>query len=200
MRYRDYKEFRQGHYYHIYNRGQNLEPVFLDEQDYDQFLDRFQMVLNQKIYSRFQIKPFPTTSFTIIAYCLMKNHFHFLIRQNSIITISRLMQKVTTSYARYFNSKYKRIGNVFQDTFKSKQVEKDQYLTYLTAYIHNNPAKPAVYFYSSFREYMHKPTRNICDTGIVLKYFNNRKKIYKNFVDCYKLKEHTKIRHLEFED
>src|SRR3989344_4815697 len=83
------------------------------------------------------VRPIPKGSFTILAYCLMPNHFHILIRQNLKIPIGQLMIKVCTSYAKYFNHKYNRVGNIFQDTFKAKVIETDEYLSYLSAYIHN---------------------------------------------------------------
>ena len=198
MRYRDYKNFQPNSYYHIYNRGQNCEKIFLDAQDYKAFLRRLQIALGQITDDKFKIKTLLPNTFYILAYCLMSNHYHFLIRQNTDIPIGTLVTKVTTSYSRYFNTKYKKIGNIFQDTFKAKLIDHNSYLTYLSAYIHNNPNKPHTYPYSSYREYLNPKLANISLPKTILSYFKNIEQ-YKKFVDRYTLKMHNKIRHLELE-
>jgi putative transposase len=200
MRYRDYKNFTPGHYYHVYNRGQNQGEIFYDHKDYEQFLDRLQVALGQIKADRLKTKPVAHDAFEILAYCLMPNHYHFLVRQCSELGIGILINKVCTSYARYFNAKYQRIGNLFQDTYKAKLVDNDEYLTYLSAYIHNNPSNPFAYSYSSYQEYIGYPSRNICKTSTILKYFTKDKSSYQQFVDGYTLKMHNKIKHLEFEE
>lgn len=199
MRYRDYKNFKPNNYYHVYNRGQNCEQIFLDEQDYVQFLLRLKIALGISSNSGLKIKALPPNAFFIHAYCLMPNHFHFLIRQNTKIPISTLVSKVTTSFSRYFNAKYKRIGNIFQDTFKAKLVDNDSYLTYLSAYIHNNPASPKQHPYSSYHEYLNSKAKNICSTDLLLGYFDGDRVKYQQFVDGYTVNMHNKIKHLEFE-
>ena len=201
MKSRDYKFFRQGQYYHIYNRGNNKEGIFLDEQDNKAFLVRLALILNLRpLINKTHIHPLPTNSFSIISYCLMFNHFHILIRQNGAISISALMSKLSTSYAKYLNARYKKLGNIFQDTFKSRHIDNDSYLTYLSAYIHNNPIDPLAYPYSSMQEYLNMDGFKICDTDILLKYFDSDVEKYKNFVEVYTFRDHQKIQHLTFED
>ncbi len=202
MNSRDYKFFRPGHYYHIYNRGDNREQIFNDEADYLNFIKRMKMVqgLMPIINSGLRIRPVPQGSFTIICFCLMPNHFHFLIRQNTDLPIGELMNKVSTSYAKYFNAKYKRIGNLFQDTFKAKLVDNDSYLTYVTAYIHNNPADPFNYLYSSLPEFLGTRNGKLCEPEFVLNYFKRNREEYKKFVESYSYQMHSKIKHLEFEE
>ncbi len=75
------------------------------------------------------------------AYCLMPNHFHFLLKEIRDGGISDFLQKVTTAYTMYFNKKNERVGSLFQNTFKAEHVGDDTYLQYLYSYIHLNPVK-----------------------------------------------------------
>jgi|SRR3989344_438841 len=206
MNARDNKIFRANHYYHIYNRGNNREKIFLDKQDYLNFLKRLAIVMgkmpipNAGKRNALKIRPFNEDSFSVIAYCLMPNHFHILMRQDQTIPISQLMIKVCTSYARYFNHKYKRVGNIFQDTFKAKVIETDEYLSYLSAYIHNNPAKPFSYEHSSLPDYLLLSNRGLCDTKMVLDYFKGSRVSYKNFVRGFSHKQELEISDLIFNE
>ena len=199
MNSRDYKLFRQGQYYHVYNRGNRKEEIFLDNEDYEYFLKRLLILLGKiPCPPRLHIKLLPLNSYVILCYCLMDNHFHFLIQQNSDLPITKLITKLTSSYSKYFNKKYKKIGNVFQDTFKCKRVDNDDYLKYLSAYIHNNPENPFEYKYSSLSEYLDNK-ETICDTGLILKYFQGSSD-YEKFVKSYSYNSHQKINHLTFEE
>lgn len=202
MNTRDYKFFRPGKFYHVYNRGDNRELIFLDGQDYLNFLKRLKIIqgLSPTTNSGLRIRPVPTESFTILSYCLMPNHFHLLIRQNTDLPIGELINKVSTSYAKYFNARYKRVGNLFQDTFRAKHVDSDSYLTYLTAYIHNNPSEPFNYNYSSLPEYIGTRNGTLCNPEFVLNFFKGNRQEYKKFVESYNFQMHNKIKHLEFEE
>jgi putative transposase len=208
MRNRDYKIFRQGQIYHLFNRGNNREVIYHDDTDYAQFLKRFKLVLgqptsplplfNDKRKRTLSIQPLPANSFTIIAYCLMPNHFHILIKQNTEIGVDRLITKLCTSYAAYYNKRYEHVGHVFQDAFKAKLVDSDSYLTYLSAYIHNNPADAANYPYSSFFDYSGLRAGTLCDKTMLLNYFSNSPKAYRDFVLNYNPSYEAKISHLLF--
>ena len=214
MNSRDYKIFRAEHYYHVYNRGNNKLPIFLDNQDFLVFLNRIKLSLglskvlfglSQRVpltpsASRIRIQPFPKNVFSIISYCLMPNHFHFLIRQNSEIPIDKFILKICTSYAKYFNKKYSHIGNVFQDRFKAKIIDSDAYLTYLSAYIHNNPQDPANYDFSSFKDYLNLRPGNLCEKSFILRMFDNNIAKYKEFVLGFNQGYLTKIKDYLFED
>ena len=77
----------------------------------------------------------------LCAYCLMPNHFHLLVRERSSGGISRFMQKLTTGYTMYFNTRRERTGALFQGRFKAEHAKEDRYLKYLISYIHLNPVK-----------------------------------------------------------
>jgi len=203
MRYRDYKVFRSGHYYHVYNRGVNKQEIFLDEQDYQNFIKRLMLVLSIKTrvpLGTSRINGLKAGSFSIIAYCLMPNHFHLLIRQNTDLGIDKLMLKVTTSYAIYFNKKYKRVGPLCQDCFKSKLVDHDAYLTYLTAYIHNNPTQPLTWEFSSFKDYLGLRQGGLCQKNLVMLMFQNDPQKYKNFVLDFNQEDQLQISEVIFEE
>jgi len=173
MKNRDYKNFAQGNYYHVYNRGNAKETIFQDNADYLLFLSRLKENLfpsadyeagnprrRKHGTARSRRIQTPPNSFSLGCYCLMPNHFHFLIKQCTELPIGRLISKIGTGYSKCFNQKYERVGNVFQDAFKAISVEKNDYLTWLSVYIHANPVvaglvkHPADWPWSSYKEFI----------------------------------------------
>ena len=114
---RDYKTFAPGEFFHIYNRGNNKQDIFIEDSDYEFFMLRLKQNLYPDKFDELKIQPLPSNSFSLISYCLMPNHFHLLIRQNSEIPTSKLMLKICSSYSKVFNKKYERVGHIFQDQF-----------------------------------------------------------------------------------
>lgn len=143
-------------YYHLYNRGTDKRPIFLDVHDYHRFMmllylcnttEPFDM---QKIFRSHGEGQSFTKIFklelgvpivAIGAWVLMPNHFHLLAREIKEGGITAFMRKVNTGYSMYFNKKYGRTGNLFQGKFKSEHTNTDNYLKYLFSYIHLNPIK-----------------------------------------------------------
>lgn len=165
-----------GNVYHIYNRGVNKQNIFNDYRDYNALFHRLSIMLGRtKPYgSGLSIKPFPENSFSLVAYCFMDNHYHILIKQNTDIPISSFVNKLFTSYSSYYNRRHDRVGTLFQDTFKAKQVLSDDYLVYLSGYIHLNPQELSFgYPFSSLGEYLGKRRELFCELQYVLSYFNN---------------------------
>jgi len=173
--------FQKEAFYHIYNRGNRKENVFLQNRDYERFLKRA-----REYKDRFGV--------TILCYCLMPNHFHFLLRQDTQTPITTFMLTLGTSYAKYFNIKYEVVGSLFQDRFKAKLIESDEYLLQLSRYIHQNPLKillptPGVelanYSWSSYSDYLNETKTQLVDPTFILGYFNNYNpsKDYKSFVE-----------------
>ncbi len=144
-----------GEYYHIYNRGVAYLPTYKRKNDYERF------VLNLRYYpynnipfkmsrllqlpaeDRMQImsglKKRNDKRISLVSYVLMPNHFHLLLRQEKDGGISSFMKHLTDSYSRYFNTKYERVGPLYQGAFKAVRVETDEQLTHLSRYIHLNP-------------------------------------------------------------
>lgn len=138
-----------GEYYHIYNRGNSKQKIFLDKEDYQRFAGLL-YACNQKnnlkvgnlnkrqtLYDIERGEPIVS----IGEYCLMPNHFHLLLTQSEDDKISNFMQKLSTAYSMYFNKKYKRTGVLFEGKFKSQHISTDRHLKYLFSYIHLNPIK-----------------------------------------------------------
>lgn len=149
--------------YHIMMRGINRQNIFHDNDDYGRFLDtlfRFKTKCGYKIY----------------AYCLMKNHIHLLLHVEQE-PLEKTMRRICASYVRWYNTKYQRVGYLFQDRFKSEVVEDESYFLTVFRYIHQNPLKAGYvnkideYPWSSWHEY-HKTPRIVCKS-YVLNIFND---------------------------
>ena len=141
--------FTPEEFYHVYNRGTEKRKIFLTKADYARFT-ALMHACNQhgRIESNFRgptsnifSEKREKTLVDIVAYCLMPNHFHLLVREKETGGISKFMQKVMTGYTMYFNKKTGRTGVLFQGKFKASHVDKDNYFKYLVAYIHLNPLK-----------------------------------------------------------
>lgn len=132
--------------YHIILRGNEKKNIFLNSEDKERFLETLYRMKEKY-------------NFLIFAYCLMDNHLHLIIYDNGN-DISLIMKSINVSYVIYFNRKYKRVGHLFQDRYKSEIVDNDIYLLELSKYIHNNPVKAGIvknaieYKWSSFRQYV----------------------------------------------
>ncbi len=194
---RDYKSNAVENILHVYNRGNNKEKIFLEEQDYRAFLFRLGLCLGfnleelngEKItsmpYSRIRITETKKSDFELFAFCLMPNHFHLLIKQNEDISVSKLILKLCTSYSKYINKKYRRVGHVFQDQFKSVLVEGDPQLMWTSAYIHMNPVKdklvkkPEEYKWSSYQDYIGERNLPIVNKEFLIFIFGDKKSFIK---------------------
>lgn len=141
-------QFSVGEFYHLYNRGSNKMPIFLDDSYKKRFI-KLLFVCNSKkpvVFKTIQGLPLDEidrgeTLVDIGSYCLMPNHFHLLIREKMENGISLFMEKLSTAYSMYFNKKNERTGGLFEGTFKAIYANDDDYLKYLFTYIHLNPIK-----------------------------------------------------------
>ena len=139
----------QGEYYHIYNRGNSKQKIFLDNEDYLRFMGLLYACNQKNNFKIFNLNKGQTlydidrdvALVDIGAYCLMSNHFHLLVTQSENKNISNFMQKLSTAYSMYFNRKYGRTGGLFEGKFKSQHANTDSYLKYIFSYIHLNPIK-----------------------------------------------------------
>ncbi|KKR22838.1 MAG: hypothetical protein UT53_C0032G0006 [Candidatus Yanofskybacteria bacterium GW2011_GWD2_39_48] len=197
MNNRDYKNSSKDGIYHIYNRGNDKINIFKNSEDYSFFTFRIRQYLfpeESLSIPGSRIVPLPDKSFSLLCYCLMPNHFHMMIRQNTELPISALMLRLMTSYSKYFNTKYKRVGHVFQDRYKQVPVIGNKQLLWLSAYIHQNPKKAKIvsdslkYDWSSYQDYLsHQSFSLVTGSELILDQFKTRKE-YGHFVDdSYKL-------------
>lgn len=191
--------------YHIFNRGVASQPTFLNKRDYQRALEtvfyyqnnnppiKYSRFLSLSIKDRAELLENMTKqkNFLIefISYCLMPNHFHFLLRQIKDGGIAKFVGNFTNSYTRYFNTKQERAGPLFTGKFKSVRIETQEQLLHVSRYIHLNPFTSFVvktlealetYPYSSFPEFINSAT-NFCSKDIVLANFK-RADLYKQFV------------------
>ena len=215
------KVYVENSIYHIYNRGVEKRKIFLDNQDYKVFLGYLREYLSPPpniedlVKKSFTLKGRtfkgvarqPNNYFEqieLLAYCLMPNHFHLLIKQaHNKNSIKEFVQSVLTRYSMYFNKRYTRVGSLFQGKYKAIIVMDENYILHLSRYIHLNPAtytKNLISAYSSYAEYLGVRKTSWIKTDVILSYFENQKSLpdfkkvntYKNFVENY-LKTHNEI-------
>jgi len=203
MKNRDLKNFVPETIFHIYNRGNNKEKIFFDDQDYRAFLFRLGLCFGfteeelnkEKLiaipYSRIRITSINKNNFKLHAFCLMPNHFHLMIEQIGNIPISNLMLKTCTSYAKYINKKYKRIGHIFQDQFKAVLIEDNPQLMWTSAYIHMNAVKnkivkhPSEYMWSSYNDYAKERNLLIVNKELLISTFGDIENFIKQTLIYY---------------
>lgn len=137
-------------HYHCYSRGVDKRVVFMDGQDIRRFRDLLYLVNNISPLRWGDIDTRPHKVFetkrednlvSVIAYCLMPNHYHLVLKEIRKNGLSEFMQKLGIAYTTYFNSKYDRVGNLFVKPFRAKHVREDGYLQHLINYVHLNPAE-----------------------------------------------------------
>jgi putative transposase len=150
------REYAPDSYYHIYNRGVEKRKIFLDKQDYATFLSILRRHLDPKPQEDRYGRKFENYSdeLELLAFCLMPNHFHLLMYQHQDSeAFSKFLWRVGTAYTIYFNKKYKRVGHLFQGSFKAKRIDDDAYLQHISRYIHLNPKEYTSYEWSSLPYY-----------------------------------------------
>jgi putative transposase len=191
------RKFRPNASFHVYNRGVAKQPVFLDVQDYRAFIRRLQLIFLppkeaekiQHTESRVRV----ANSFGQVwlqAFCLMPNHFHMLLSQgDNAAAITAAMRTLSTSYSMYFNSKYDRVGSVFQGKYKAALVDNDTYHLHLSRYIHCNPRTLTddifSYPYSSLQYYFSDSRPQWITSEDIEKHFSNATE-HQNFVNDLK--------------
>lgn len=215
--------FATGEIYHVFNIGVEKRPVFTDKREHDRALltlnfYRFPKIsaglaqvlkldLDKRAFFFSQLMKQKEKLVDIIGYSLMPNHFHLLLRQLLDDGIINFVSKFSNSYTRYFNSKNKRIGPLFQGAFKAVRIEEDRQLIHVLRYIHINPVVSSVirevqledYPYSSFSEYMGK-REGFCSKELILGYFSSVDKLREFTYDQVDYgKRLEAIKHLVFE-
>jgi putative transposase len=187
------KTYIKNGYYHIYNRGVEKRLIFQDEQDYAVFLSYLKEYLLPKDDKKLREKLLDINidsktrahilgairmnnfngEIELLCFCLMPNHFHLLVKQNSEYAIDKFLSSLCTRYTMYFNKKYKRVGPLFQGVYKAVLIENEAYLLYLSKYIHvqslkktgsNRPSSLDFYLGKQNLEWVHK--------DLILSYFS----------------------------
>ena len=193
-----------GEIYHVFNRGIDRRPTFTDKREYQRAilaikfyrfvkpplkLSRLLSLTNDESVNILQSLGKGRLLVEIISFCLMPNHYHFLLRQKTERGISQFISQLQNSYTRYFNTKNERIGPLFLDQFKTVRIESDEQLLHVSRYIHLHPYSSFVtkgledliiYPWSSFPEYLQRQ-EGFCDKDEVLSFFKSSE-LYKKFV------------------
>jgi len=181
-----------GKYYHLYNRGNNKERLFYYHGNYDFFLQKYFMYLGSIVDT--------------YGYCLLPNHFHFLIRIRDSETnprkVSNQFRKLFISYARQINNQEKRIGCLLSKNFRRIEINNENYLKRLILYIHLNPKKHGIYIditsykYSSFHKIISNQTERI-NIIEIMDWFGS----YENLIEDHRIfRDDKKINGLKMEE
>ena len=166
--------FLPGMYYHLYNRGNNRQAIFFQQDNYLYFLRR--------------IKKYICPAAKMVAYCLMPTHYHMLVRVESpqtlefsedsnVSAISQAMMRLSVSYTKAINKRFGRVGALFQGQFQARDVKKYSHLLNLCVYIHANPVKdglvadPADWIYSDYLEWLGQRDGSLVDREFIDEHF-----------------------------
>ena len=154
--------------YHIIFRGVGKQNIFEESYDYKKLKEIIGRVKEEM-------------EFELYAYCFMTNHVHLVIKENEVGEISKIMTKILSHYATWFNKKYDRVGALFANRYKSEPVEDERYYLSLVRYIHQNPVKGGMvktlsgYAHSSYNEYI-KDNADITDIDFLLDMMHDDRK------------------------
>jgi putative transposase len=168
-----------GGIYHVMNRGNRKQPIFLSDTDWILFLE-----ITKKIATR--------RHWAIHGYCLMQNHYHLLV-ETPEPDLSAGMQAINSEYAQWFNRGYGFVGHVFQGRFNAVLVESDWHLVELARYIAMNPVRaglchsPSEWRWSSYCDAVGGRGRSLLDATSVLRFFggdeDRAREAFRRFVE-----------------
>ena len=173
--------FAANHFYHVYNRAISDGLVFYKAENYVHCLN-----LTKRYMQRYGVN--------ILAYCLIPNHFHFLLQQEKEIPVSKFISVLFNAYVQAVNRQLDRKGTLFQGRSKYKLIDKDEYLVHLCRYIHLNPVKakltkrPEDWQYSNYLEWIGLRGGEIVDEGFIAEHFSSSQE-YQRFVEDYQFEE-----------
>lgn len=140
--------------YHVLSRGVERRSIFANNREYERFsmlLEYYRVNKPPLSFSHFLALPVSQREIyrqslakrallaDIVAYCLMPNHYHLIVRQKQENGVVRMLSNVSNGYAKYFNTKRNRVGPLFQGPFKAIRIETDEQLMHLSRYVHINP-------------------------------------------------------------
>lgn len=194
-----------GEIYHVFNRSIAHQQIFPSQRDFQRILElipfyrykrpplRFSHFIRlsqeQRITFINTLKNNQKKQIQILAFCIMPNHLHFLLKEVENHGIATFMRNLQNSYAKYFNTKNKRTGALFQSMFKAVRIETDEQLLHITRYIHLNPVTSYIiqqintlsdYSWSSYRDYIGSRKSDIISTEQIRGFFPSLEK-FKDF-------------------
>jgi len=210
MRRKD--KFIEGEIYHIFNKSISNYGIFKDLNNSQRFLNVVEYYNNRlitKSFSQFIIRkkfdyqniihPKDFTYVKILSYCIMPDHYHFLLKILVDSTLSKLINTIEDSFTRYFNIKFDRKGPLWQTSFKSVEIKSNEQLLHVSRYIHLNPTtsnlvnKPEDWIFSSYNDF-------ISDEKVLKTYINeisiDDTEFYKQFVEN-NIEYQRKLKHIK---
>jgi len=161
---RPHREISPTGIYHVMVRGVNKQRIFENIEDYNGFI----RILHKCLHTDTEGTELKEPNFDIYSYCFMDNHVHLLIGTREI-SLSDIIKRIMSSYARFFNYRYHRVGHLFQDRYRSEVCTNDGYFFTLLTYIHRNPIEagicqyPDQYIFSSFNEITQSCQTPLCN-------------------------------------
>ena len=199
------KEYRADSYYHIYNRGVNKAKIFKNSIDHKTFLQFLKIYLSlrdkitlqnsietvnnwqerDKIVRLLRLNNF-AEEIDLLAYCLMPNHFHLLVKQKSTTAIQSFMRSLLSKYSMYFNITHSRSGPLFEGRYKAVLVKSEEQLVHLSRYIHLNPKEKAITWkFSSLSNYLGQINQTWVKPAEILSLFSKEKpnSSYSSFIN-----------------
>lgn len=197
--------FRNDEIYHVFNRGLDRRSIFTDKNEFERIQKLIKFYRHKDIPIRFsQVNHQPIEIkermlknlykseriIDILAYCIMPNHFHFLLKQTDDKGISTFIANIANAYTKYFNTKHKRTGNLFEGVFKAVHIETEEQLIHVSRYIHLNPVASSIipdrelenYRWSSYPEYLSLSKEEISQKELILSMFKSVRD-YREFVN-----------------
>lgn len=197
--------FANNEFYHIFNRGVDKRAIFMNQRDIQRFfqsIGEFNTIepIGSIFENSFRKKPVLGSEASkaaksseklveFVCYCLNLNHFHFLLKQVADKGIEKFMHRLSTGYTKYFNTRYKRNGVLFQGPFKAVHIDSNEQLLHVSVYVNLNfkvhqlgLGGEASKYLSSWDEYAGKTKFSFCQKDDVLGQFKNKKE-YKNFAE-----------------
>ena len=147
-----------GHIYHVYNQGIDRRLIFSNKREYLRALQTIRFYIyrqnfiklshyltsgSQQLFILKRIRESPLRVI-LLAYCLMPNHFHFVVKQAEDKGISQFLANFQNSYTKYFNAKHKRKGSLLLNPFRAVRIETDEQLLHVVRYVHLNPYSSAI--------------------------------------------------------
>lgn len=140
------RSYIQTTFFHVITQGINKSYIFEYAEDI-------------KYYIKIMYELEKEQDIKLIAYCIMNNHSHMLIKTENIMELSKYMHRLNTKYAIYYNKKYSRVGYIFRDRYKSEGIYSEEHLYNCIKYIYDNPVKAGIcqsaqeYPYSNYKNY-----------------------------------------------
>lgn len=182
--------FAVDEYYHCFNRGTDKRVIFQDNQDYNYFLKSIESYNSTEAYGKLRLNessPVEQQVVEIVAYCLLPNHFHMVLKELVEGGISKYIKRIAIGYTLYFNEKNDRSGALFQGAFKSKHITTDQDLFQVISYVAYNNLIHNITDVKLFRSYLNSAAEIVRDPNSNISNPNNMLEI----VDIIKLQRLT---------